>query len=55
MKFSNENAHLPNDIMGPQIPGALGVLTEFPVLTCRKKSNSYLTVPALLAVSETQC
>lgn len=39
----------------PKLSGALGVLTEFPVLTFTKKSNTYFKVPALLAVSETQC
>lgn len=53
--FSNENAYLPNDIMCPLTPGALGVLTEFPVLTFTKRSNTYFSVPALLAVSEAQC
>lgn len=55
MKWSNENACFPNDILCLQTPGALGVPTKFPVLSFAKKSNTYFVVPALLGVSETQC
>lgn len=40
--------------MCPRTTGALGVLTECPVLTFVKKSNTYFAVLALLAVPETQ-
>lgn len=53
MKWSNENACFPNDILCLQTPGALGVPTKFPVLSFARKSNAYFVVPALLGVSET--